>query len=118
MKEAQGTAVRWEDFDPKLIAEARGKQAVFVDFTAAWCVTCQVNKKAVLETSAAEAVFLKNNVKLIRADWTNLDTKITDALAEFERASVPLYVFYPADGSKPKILPQILTMAEIEGLFP
>lgn len=113
---SEGTS--WVDFDPKLIAEAKGKQAVFVDFTAAWCVTCQVNKKAVLETKAAEEIFAKHKVKLIRADWTNLDEGITQALAEFERASVPLYLYYPADGSKPKILPQILTMADIEGLFP
>lgn len=117
MEVTKGT-VRWEDYDAAAIAAARGKQPIFIDFTAAWCVTCQVNKKTVLETEAAEAIYLKQNVKLIRADWTNLDPKITDALAEFERASVPLYLFYPADGSKPKILPQILTLAEIEGLFP
>lgn len=111
-------SVQWLDYDASIIAEAKGRQAVFVDFTAAWCVSCQVNKKAVLETQAAEALFARNHVKLIRADWTNLDQKITDALAEFERASVPLYLFYPADGSKPKILPQILTIADIEGLFP
>ncbi len=108
----------WVDFDPKLIVAERGKRAIFVDFTAAWCVTCQVNKKAVLETEAANTIFAKNDVVLIRADWTNLDESITQALAEFDRASVPLYLFYPKDGGKPKILPQILTMAEIEALFP
>lgn len=110
--------VSWVDFDPAVVSEARGKQAVFVDFTAAWCVTCQLNKKAVLETEAAEEIFAANKVVLVRADWTNLDERITKALAEFERASVPLYLFYPADGSAPKILPQILTLADIEGLFP
>ncbi|RZA10365.1 MAG: DUF255 domain-containing protein [Proteobacteria bacterium] len=110
--------VTWESFDAKAIRDAQAKgQAVFVDFTAAWCVTCQVNKKAVLETPAADAIFAANKVKLIRADWTNLDENITTALAEFERASVPLYLFYPADGSKPLILPQILTLSDVEGLF-
>ena len=112
-------SVAWLDYDAKLITEsAANKQGVFVDFTASWCVTCQVNKKAVLETAAAEKLFAQNNVRLIRADWTNLDDKITEALAVFERASVPLYLYYPPDGSKPQILPQILTMSDIEGLFP
>ncbi len=108
----------WINYDPKIIEEAKAQhQAVFVDFTAAWCVTCQVNKKAVLETDLAEELFKKNNVKLVKADWTNLDETITQALAAFNRASVPLYLFYPADGSAPKILPQILSRSDIEGLF-
>ncbi|RYZ52060.1 MAG: glucan 1,4-alpha-glucosidase, partial [Proteobacteria bacterium] len=110
--------VAWLDYDPSLIKEsAARKQAVFVDFTASWCVTCQVNKKAVLETDAADKIFAANNVRLIRGDWTNLDDKITTALAEFNRASVPLYLFYPADGGKPQILPQILQLSDIESLF-
>ncbi len=108
----------WLDYDPALLSDsAAKKQGVFVDFTASWCVTCQVNKKVVLETDAAEKLFAKNNVRLIRGDWTNLDDKITIALAAFDRASVPLYLYYPPDGSKPRILPQILTLSDIEGLF-
>ncbi len=108
----------WLDYDPRLIVESKAKaQAVFVDFTAAWCVTCQVNKKAVLDTDAAQTIFAKHNVRLIRADWTNLDPVITEALAAFDRASVPFYLFYPADGSSPQILPQILTLGNIESLF-
>ncbi|MBC7533726.1 MAG: thioredoxin family protein, partial [Oligoflexus sp.] len=106
-KNVVGT-VTWIDYDAQVIKDAVAKkQAVFVDFTASWCVTCQVNKKAVLETDAAEKIFAENNVLLIRGDWTNLDEKITTALAAFGRASVPLYLYYPPDGGKPQILPQI-----------
>jgi thiol:disulfide interchange protein len=115
---ANDDRVVWMDYDKSLLQEsAANKQAVFVDFTASWCVTCQVNKKAVLETEAADKIFAANNVRLIRGDWTNLDDKITTALAEFDRASVPLYLFYPADGGKPQILPQILQLSDIESLF-
>jgi len=111
--------VTWLDYDEQIIKDATAqKKSVFVDFTASWCVTCQVNKKAVLETNAAEKIFATNNVVLIRGDWTNLDEKITNALAAFDRASVPLYLYYPSDGGKPQILPQILTLSDIETLFP
>ena len=112
------TADAWEPYSKATLdAALKDKQAVFVDFTASWCVTCQVNKKAVLETEQALNVFKQHQVKLLRADWTNLDQEITDALAVFDRNSVPLYVYYPSDGSQPKILPQILTQAHIAELF-
>ncbi|MBC7661188.1 MAG: thioredoxin family protein [Chitinophagaceae bacterium] len=115
---AQESVDTWTDYSAKLIDEAKSRhQAVFVDFTAAWCVTCQVNKKAVLETDFAQDLFRSNHVLLLKGDWTNLDQKITAALAAFGRASVPLYLFYPADGTAPRILPQILSRSDIEGLF-
>ncbi len=117
LEAAQGKST-WMEFEPQLVQKFQAQGlAVFVDFTAAWCVTCQVNKKLVLETDAAAKIFADHNVQLIRADWTNLDPDITAALAFFERASVPLYVYYPADGSRPLILPQILSLSDIEGLF-
>jgi thiol:disulfide interchange protein DsbD len=108
----------WVPFDKGKIAAARAAHnPVFVDFTAAWCITCQVNKKTVLETEAALSVFKAHNVLLMVGDWTNPDPIITDALAEFGRKSVPVYAFYPADGSAAKILPQILSQTIIEDLF-
>jgi thiol:disulfide interchange protein DsbD len=102
-------------YEQALLQETRAKnQAVFVDFTAAWCITCQVNKLAVLETTAARTLFQKRNVFLIRGDWTTYDRRITEALAEFGRSSVPLYVFYPADGAAPRILPPLLTLSALE----
>ena len=107
----------WQPFHPEELSEMLAKkQAVFIDFTAAWCITCQWNKKAVLETTEIENLFLERNVKLIRADWTKQDPQITQALAKFGRASVPLYVYYPPQG-EPVILPQILTAEMIKNLF-
>ena len=81
---------------------------VFVDFTAAWCVTCQVNKKMVLETRSVREAFAAKSVKLMRADWTRRDPVITAALAEFGRNGVPVYVLY-APGKPPMLLPEILS---------
>jgi thiol:disulfide interchange protein DsbD len=111
------SASLWTPYSAATLAEARGrKQPVFVDFTAAWCITCQVNKKAVLETQAVQDIFRAHQVLLLEADWTRQDSAITRALAEFGRSSLPLYVYYPAGGD-PRILPQILSRAEIEKLF-
>ena len=107
----------WKPYNKSEIEKARIDQPVFVDFTAAWCITCQWNKKAVLETEAALNIFKAKSTLLIRADWTNYDKNITDALSTFGRSSVPLYVFYPAGGGEPKILPQMLTLSMIEELY-
>lgn len=92
-------------------------KAVFVDFTASWCITCQANKKAVLETDAGIALWKKHEVELFAADWSNEDENITAALATFGRNSVPLYVYYPKGGGAPQVLPQILSLSIIEKLF-
>jgi thiol:disulfide interchange protein len=86
---------------------AAGK-AVFVDFTAAWCVTCQVNKKVVLESRAVRDAFVSSGLALMRADWTRRDPRITAALAEFGRNGVPVYALY-VPGKAPRLLPEILS---------
>jgi thiol:disulfide interchange protein DsbD len=91
-------------------------QPVFVDFTAAWCITCQVNKKAVLETEEAQQIFKSADILLIRADWTKQDPIITEALSKLGRGSVPVYAFYPARSAVPQLLPQILTIDMIRNL--
>lgn len=109
---------QWVPYDPIRIEIARNAgQPVFVDFTAAWCITCQVNKKVVLETTAALEIFKKNKVLLMRADWTRQDPLITHALAKLGRSSVPVYVFYGKSESAPRLLPQILRLSMIEELF-
>jgi thiol:disulfide interchange protein len=110
----------WEAFTPEKVAEARKVGPVFIDFTAAWCVTCQVNKKLVLNREDVQAAFKQAGVKLFRADWTNYDAVITQTLAGFDRQGVPVYVFY-ADAKGPaKVLPEVLTpdliLKEIGGL--
>lgn len=114
---ATASASAWQPFDIQQIAAAQQKgQAVFIDYTAAWCITCQVNKKLVLDTDEANALFEQHDVLRIRADWTRYDENITQALAALNRNSVPVYVFYPAGGGR-EILPQILTMDSIRELF-
>lgn len=111
------TSMSWMPYDESKLAEARQqKRAVFVDFTAAWCITCQVNKQTVLDTMAAQEIFKKSDILLMRADWTRYDPIITNALSKLERSSVPVYAFYPSDGAAPILLPQLLTMSMIEEL--
>jgi len=86
---------------------AEGK-AVYIDATAAWCITCQLNKRVVLENANVQAAFAKNNVTLMVADWTRKNPEVTEFLHEFGYDGVPLNVFYPADGD-PIILPQLLS---------
>lgn len=105
----------WKPYDENQLNEARkNKTAVFVDFTAAWCITCQVNKQTVLDTEAGQKLFSQSEVLLMRADWTRYDPVITQALTRLGRSSVPVYAFYPSGGAEPKLLPQILTLAIVE----
>ena len=84
-------------------------QPVFVDFTATWCLTCQVNKRTTLNSDAVMAAFAQKGVTLMRADWTSRNEEITRALALHGRSGVPLYVLYPGNGSPPAVLPEVLT---------
>jgi thiol:disulfide interchange protein/DsbC/DsbD-like thiol-disulfide interchange protein len=104
-----GVDAAWVTYDPAQIDlhVAKG-QAVFVDFTAAWCVSCQVNKKLVLNSESTQQAFAKAGVVLMRADWTNRDPIITDALARLGRSGVPVYVLY-RPGKAPLLLPEVLT---------
>ncbi|HEX6865919.1 MAG TPA: thioredoxin family protein, partial [Caulobacteraceae bacterium] len=88
--------------------QAEGRP-VFVNFTAAWCITCQVNEQAALATPEAAEAFRSSGAAYLVADWTNRDADIAAALAEHDRAGVPLYLVYPAGGAAPKVLPQLLT---------
>jgi thiol:disulfide interchange protein DsbD len=86
---------------------ARGS-FVFVDFTAAWCITCQLNKRLVLDRKDVMTAFQARGVTLLRADWTRHDPQITRALERLERKGVPVYVLY-RPGQAPKLLPEVLT---------
>ncbi len=89
-------------------AQAAGKP-VFVNFTAAWCVTCQVNEKVAFSTRQAAEAFSRTGTVYLKADWTRRDGDIAAELAKYGRAGVPLYLVYPAKGGAPVILPQLLT---------
>jgi thiol:disulfide interchange protein DsbD len=84
--------------------EGRG---VFVNFTAAWCVTCKVNEIGAFTPRVAQG-FADNNVAYLVADWTNRDDTIAAALAEHGRAGVPLYLYYSPSGEV-QVLPQVLS---------
>jgi thiol:disulfide interchange protein DsbD len=104
---------RWQPWSTdkvqQLVASGR---PVFVDFTAAWCVTCQYNKKTTLANGAVLADLDKRNVALLRADWTRRDPAITAALAQLGRSGVPVYVFY-APGRAPVVLTEVLGVQEV-----
>jgi thiol:disulfide interchange protein DsbD len=93
----------------KLDALIKAGKPVFVDATAAWCITCQVNARTSLHTEATMKIFKEKGVTRMIADWTKRNDSITDYLSSFGFKGVPLYVFYPADGKKPLVMPQILT---------
>ncbi|MBC7842036.1 MAG: thioredoxin family protein [Gemmatimonadaceae bacterium] len=101
----------WEPYSAQRVTELRAEgRPIFIDFTAAWCLSCQVNERVALRTDAVRDAFERGNVALLRADWTSRDSSITNVLASFGRSGVPLYVLYPAGkNSAGTILPAVLT---------
>ncbi len=94
------------------ILRAQGRP-VFVDMTAAWCFTCLVNERVALSPQPVRDAFAHRDVAYLKGDWTRQDPQITAFLREHGRDGVPLYVFYPAGGGVPSVLPQILTPSSV-----
>ncbi len=109
--QASGTNARYEAYTPVRLAELRAQnRPVFVNLTAAWCITCLVNERVALDRANVISAFEAANVAYLKGDWTHRDPAITQMLANFGRNGVPLYVFYPAGANaEPVVLPQILT---------
>ncbi|MFN2622499.1 MAG: protein-disulfide reductase DsbD family protein [Chthoniobacterales bacterium] len=104
----------WQPFTPQLLeSEVKQGHAVFVDFTAAWCITCKFNEATVLETGAVREAFQRHGVTKIRGDWTNADPAITKILKQFGRPGVPMYVLYPGNNAEPILFPELLTQSLI-----
>ncbi len=102
----------WTAYTPSHLDTLRqSKQPVFINYTAAWCITCLVNERVALSQPEVLAAFQQKGVALVKADWTNRNADITQSLSKFGRSGVPLYVLYPAglDQGEPVILPQVLT---------
>ncbi|MDX2238102.1 MAG: protein-disulfide reductase DsbD family protein [Hyphomonadaceae bacterium] len=91
--------------------QAEGRP-VFVNFTAAWCITCQVNERGALSSARVRAAFDAANVAYLKGDWTNPDPAIAAELARHGRTGVPLYLYYPVGGA-PRVLPQMLSEAAL-----
>ena len=103
----------WRSFTPELLeSEIAQGRTVFVDFTAAWCLTCKFNEATVLESSSVREAFERRGIVKMKADWTNADPAITKILKQFGRPGVPLYVLYPA-GKAPIVFPELLTQSII-----
>jgi thiol:disulfide interchange protein DsbD len=107
---ATDAAAAWQPWSRARVAEALASgRPVFVDFTAAWCVSCQANKRLVLERDAVLSAMAQRAVVRLKADWTNRDPAITAELARYGRNGVPLYLLHAPGQSEPQILPELLT---------
>jgi thiol:disulfide interchange protein len=108
----------WEPWSAARVQElaAQGRP-VFVDFTAAWCVTCQINKRTTLQRAEVKEDFARHRVALLRADWTRRDPAITAELARLGRSGVPVYALYAPGSKGPSVLSEILSVGEVKGLL-
>jgi thiol:disulfide interchange protein DsbD len=119
---ASGThaADEWQPYDAGQVAKltAAGRP-LLVNFTASWCLTCLVNERNAFADSAVQQIFHNKGVTLMKGDWTNRDPAITQALAGFGRAGVPLYLVYNSKpgATAPVILPQLLTASVVQNAF-
>ena len=111
----------WREYDPITIYNLQGKQPVFINFTADWCLSCKVNEALVFTDTDIKNQFKLKNIALFKADWTRYDPEITKALESYSRSGVPVYVLLTKDQAKPRFLPELLTRGivfEALGEFP
>ena len=110
---AQPGKLAWQAWEPGRVEQLTAQgQNVFVDFTAAWCVTCQYNKQTTLSDAAVMDDFAAKKVTLLRADWTRRDPAVSAALSQLGRSGVPVYVFYKP-GRAPVVLSEILSVEDV-----
>jgi thiol:disulfide interchange protein len=103
----------WQAWEPGRVDQLLASgQPVFVDFTAAWCVTCKYNERTTLANADVLANLTARKVALLRADWTRRDPAITAALAQLGRNGVPVYVFY-SNNHPPVVLTEVLSTGEV-----
>lgn len=102
----------WQDYSPELVAQLRAEgRPLFINLTAAWCITCHANERIALSRDEVKEAAEKYNIAMIKGDYTNEDPRITELLHEYRRVGVPTYLMFSTDSSKPaEILPQVLTI--------
>jgi thiol:disulfide interchange protein DsbD len=101
--------------DQKLNALLASGEPVFVNMTAAWCITCLVNERTTLSTESVQQAFRAAGITYLKGDWTNRDAEIGAYLRSFNRDGLPFYAFYPAGGRDPLVLPPVLTETIVTG---
>ncbi len=106
-----GKGIQWQPYTEEAVQTAlENGEPVFIDFTAAWCLSCQVNEQVAFGSKEVQEKFKDLGVNAFKADWTSRDERITRALAKYGRNSVPLYVLYNGEAdAKPQMLPEIIT---------
>lgn len=117
---SSGAEERWQPYDAARVQALEASGApLLVNFTASWCLTCLVNERNAFADPSVQRVFREKGVTLMKGDWTNRDPAITQALAHFGRAGVPLYVVYNSKpgSSAPVVLPQLLSAGVVENAF-
>ena len=102
----------------KLAAFRAEGRPVFINATAAWCITCLVNERIALSGDTLKAAFAEHKVAALKADWTNRDSEVTALLSAQGRSGVPLYLYFAPGSERPTVLPQILTESTLLAQLP